>query len=177
MIKEIGEMVLKLAETAPDGILVFFPSYNTLDTFSSVWDGYGLTARIEAHKKLFIEGKKAKEFQKMREKFESEIDEGKGAIMMGVCKGKVSEGLDFSDKQARTVIMIGIPYAVFMDPKVILKKKYLNAKCDLAKKKGDTLFRLKGEDWYQQEATRAVNQAIGRVIRHQNDFGLIVMLD
>lgn len=33
-----------------------------------------------------------------------------GAVLMGVCRGKISEGMDFSDKAARCVIMIGIPY-------------------------------------------------------------------
>jgi len=33
-----------------------------------------------------------------------------GALLMGVCRGRISEGLDFSDNAARCVIMVGIPY-------------------------------------------------------------------
>jgi Rad3-related DNA helicase len=35
---------------------------------------------------------------------------GNGAILMGVCRGRISEGLDFSDNAARCVIIVGIPY-------------------------------------------------------------------
>lgn len=47
----------------------------------------------------------------------------------------------------------------------------------------DTCFRcmyqegLSGGDWYQLEASRAVNQAIGRVIRHKDDYGAIIFCD
>ena len=34
-----------------------------------------------------------------------------------------------------------------------------------------------GQDWYNLEAFRALNQAIGRVIRHKNDFGAVILLD
>ena len=36
---------------------------------------------------------------------------------------------------------------------------------------------LSGKEWYKQQATRAVNQAIGRVIRHKEDFGAIMLCD
>lgn len=51
-----------------------------------------------------------------------------GAILMGVCRGRISEGLDFSDNAARCVIMVGIPYPQLVDPKIILKRDYLDKK-------------------------------------------------
>ena len=55
-------------------------------------------------------------------------DESKGAILMAVCRGRISEGLDFSDNAARAVIIVGIPYPQMVDPKIILKKEYLDEK-------------------------------------------------
>ena len=47
-------------------------------------------------------------------------------MIFAVCSGKISEGLDFSDDAARSVIIIGIPYPMTIDPKTILKKHYLD---------------------------------------------------
>lgn len=42
----------------------------------------------------------------------------------------------------------------------------------------DTILQaLSGEEWYVQQAARAVNQAVGRVIRHQHDYGAIILCD
>jgi len=46
--------------------------------------------------------------------------------MFAVCRGKISEGLDFSDDAARCVMLIGIPYPMVLDPKTILKRHYLD---------------------------------------------------
>jgi hypothetical protein len=32
-------------------------------------------------------------------------------------------------------------------------------------------------EWYVQQAARAVNQAVGRVIRHRDDYGAVILLD
>jgi regulator of telomere elongation helicase 1 len=52
----------------------------------------------------------------------------RGAILMGVCRGRISEGLDFSDNAARLVLVVGIPNPQVTDPKVILKQQYLDEK-------------------------------------------------
>lgn len=38
-------------------------------------------------------------------------------------------------------------------------------------------YMLRGGEWYTQQASRAVNQAVGRVIRHRNDYGAIILCD
>ena len=49
------------------------------------------------------------------------------------------------------------------------------------KKENQTLpnpqLTLSGAEWYSQQAHRAVNQAVGRVIRHKSDYGAILFLD
>lgn len=42
-----------------------------------------------------------------------------GALLIAVCRGKVSEGLDFTDDNARAVVTIGIPFPNIKDLQVI----------------------------------------------------------
>lgn len=49
----------------------------------------------------------------------------KGAIFMAVCRGKVSEGLDFANAYGRAVLITGLPFPPLKDPRVILKQRYL----------------------------------------------------
>lgn len=65
-----------------------------------------------------LEPKSKHELPAAMQRFSSAIAAGKGAIFMAVCRGKVSEGLDFADGLARGVIVTGIPYPPFKDPKV-----------------------------------------------------------
>ncbi|KAF5740961.1 Fanconi anemia group J protein isoform X2 [Tripterygium wilfordii] len=93
-----------------------------------------------------------------------------GAGFLAVCRGKVSEGIDFSDDNARVVIIVGIPFPNINDIQVALKKRYNDTY-----KTSKNL--LSGSEWYCQQAFRALNQAAGRCIRHRFDYGAIILLD
>ena len=100
----------------------------------------------------------------------------RGAILFAVCRGKVSEGLDFANELCRLVVCVGIPYPPLRDVQIEQKKKFLSWKASIVQKAG--LERsLTGEQWYSQQAFRALNQGIGRTIRHKNDWGSVVLLD
>lgn len=46
--------------------------------------------------------------------------------MAGVCRGTLSEGIDFTDEAARCVIMIGVPYPKLSAPRIFLKRHFLD---------------------------------------------------
>lgn len=77
---------------------------------------------------IYVEPKEKVAFNNTMENYYAKINDNnsRGAIFMGVCRGKVSEGLDFADANGRAVIVIGLPYPPMMDPKIILKKRYLD---------------------------------------------------
>ena len=57
-------------------------------------------------------------FQAAYDEFTKNLESSTGgASFFAVCRGKVSEGLDFADKAGRAVIITGIPFAMAMDPK------------------------------------------------------------
>ncbi|KAI4462776.1 dna repair dead helicase rad3/xp-d subfamily member [Holotrichia oblita] len=172
-LSSLGRTILNFMRMIPGGLLIFFPSYPTLRQCQDHWQQEGTWSSMNALKTIFIEPRDKNSFNNVMNEYYATIDNpnSKGAIFMGVCRGKVSEGLDFADMNGRAVMIIGLPYPPFKDPKVILKQRYL----DICHAK-DKQF-LRGEDWYSLEATRAVNQAVGRVIRHKDDYGAIILLD
>ena len=48
---------------------------------------------------------------------------------------------------------------------------------NVGKTTGKTATAQSADDWYKIEGTRAVNQALGRIIRHKDDFGAVILAD
>lgn len=71
-----------------------------------------------------------------------------------MCRGKVSEGLDFTDKAGRAVIITGIPYAVKTDPKARAQAVWL------AERWGSAFWRA--VVWRETQGDRPVELPLGR---------------
>lgn len=167
----LGQSIVKVAKSVPDGLLIFFTTYRLMQKYQKFWESNGIWDDIERQKPIFTEPKGKKELKSVMLQYYTSVNENLGAIFMAVLKGKVSEGLDFADMYGRGVIVVGIPCAPYKTPKVVLKKGCLDGNRTV-KNKLPT-----GEEWYYLEAVRAVNQAIGRVIRHKDDYGMILLMD
>ncbi|XP_021298609.1 regulator of telomere elongation helicase 1 isoform X2 [Herrania umbratica] len=183
--QELGNAIVNFARIVPDGLLVFFPSYYLLDQCISYWKNMGnansstIWERMCKFKKPVIEPRQSSLFPLAIEDYMSKLKDTStsGAVFFAVCRGKVSEGLDFADHAGRAVVITGMPFATRTDPKVRLKREYLDLQTQSPREGCKMLKLLTGEEWYNQQASRAVNQAVGRVIRHRHDYGAIIFCD
>ncbi|XWS14360.1 hypothetical protein CRYUN_Cryun35bG0002700 [Craigia yunnanensis] len=195
----LGKSLEEICKIVPGGSLIFFPSYKLMEKLCNRWRKTGQWSRLNARKPLFVEprGGNQEEFENVLEGYYDSVSQAKkpafgrkrrmkktddnviestkftdreGAAFLAVFRGKVSEGIDFSDDNARVVIVVGIPFPNVNDIQIALKKKYNDTY-----KSSRNL--LSGSEWYCHQAFRALNQALGRCIRHKYDYGAIILLD
>ena len=171
MILRYGEGVLKLAARIPNGVLIFFPQRRFMLESLRVWrerkvvtEGRGKL--LLDGKLVFVEGGHARENRKVVEEYKKAAESQRGAVLCGVFRGRNAEGSNFPYEQARGIFLIGVPYADYSDPVVKAQIDYFNRKS-----------RGLGERWYVMDAFRAANQAMGRGIRHRDDWCNFILMD
>lgn len=256
----LGMLLLGLLPAVPDGALAFFTSYDHIRFCVSCWQsGDGALWKALNHcKPIFIEpsassgGTKVKEaFKEMHQSYLTTINAGvldgtsRGALFLGVARGKIAEGIDFADQYARAVFIVGIPFPSIKEPAIEQKRRWnqdrfseeksllinealahkerertsarppsqnfahqgVRSLLDAGNRRtiptqnqgpshpsildlpfktisdwhsidemGASLF-LNDAMWYDAQAFRAVNQTLGRCIRHASDYGAIIFLD
>jgi chromosome transmission fidelity protein 1 len=96
-----------------------------------------------------------------------------GAFLLAVIGGRLSEGINFSDELGRCVIVIGLPYANPNTAEQKAKIAYITEKAAATSGGGVAAAR----DFSDNTCMRAVNQAIGRAVRHKNDWSAILLFD
>lgn len=190
---ELGRSLIQLATVIPDGMLVFFPSYSSLYSSLEVWKRLGpgpdrgrpsIWEHLQRRKRIVAEERDSSAFAAAILAHKANVDAGNGSMLLAVCRGKVSEGIDFSDQYGRAVIITGLPYPSAFDPRVVLKreiadeqKRLRQAPSHLRPKGVGDKKKLSGSEWYSGQAMRAVNQAVGRAIRHRFDYGAIILCE
>lgn len=149
------------------GILVFLPSFTVMEKLVSEWRASGKWVKLlHAADIVVSEPKSSKRFHEVLTAYMEQLDTGSCGIMLAVFRGKISEGMNFSDQYARVVITIGIPYPTKYAPRILMTQEYLNS-----------ISPGSGDVWYRMQAFTALNQALGRCLRHKDDFGAVLIVD
>ena len=109
-----------------------------------------------------------------------------GALMLCVCGGKLSEGINFKDALGRLVVMVGLPYANPEEPELKARMRYLDERGGgfgartatlPVLLKNDATTKTRGRRYYEALCMRSVNQSVGRAIRHVGDYAAILFCD
>ncbi|KAK4765276.1 hypothetical protein SAY86_026366 [Trapa natans] len=205
MIEELGLLICNLVSVIPEGIVVFFSSFDYEDQVYNMWKASGILERFKRKKRVFREPRKSSEVEQVLKEYKEAIDASSsgnlkdsthGAIFLAVVGGKVSEGINFSDGMGRCIVMVGLPYPNPSDIELMERIKHIDGLRELtlsvskssvmdeiSSKNAQAGFQVlrscghKGKAYYENLCMKAVNQSIGRAIRHRGDYAAILLVD
>ncbi|WP_456419993.1 ATP-dependent DNA helicase [Methanocaldococcus infernus] len=159
--EKANEIILKMLEAINDNTLILFKSFEDLENFYNY-----LKLRIDKlnlrNKKIHVyeRGMGGEEAKELQERFKKE-----GGILLAT--GRFSEGVDFPGETLVGVIIDSLPFPV---PTPLLKKE----REILMKRVGSwEAFLLTSFD----RMAKTLVQMIGRLIRTEKDYGVVVIQD
>ncbi|KAL2017210.1 hypothetical protein VTK56DRAFT_2417 [Thermocarpiscus australiensis] len=226
---------------APDPATVAAPAQGTAPTHqSTLWD------RLAAKKALFRETKGGSSDDILQRYTDATLSPSSasssaragsatrkwtrktGAVLLSVVGGKLSEGINFSDRLGRCVVVVGLPYPNIHSPEWKARIEYIESTAlarlqaqaqaqhqdqgqvltspscpssdagpcattaepvslspEQQRQRGPVLSREEAlaqakqaaREFYENACMRAVNQSIGRAIRHRGDYAAVVLVD
>ncbi|KAK7105053.1 hypothetical protein V1264_019674 [Littorina saxatilis] len=126
----------------------------------------GILDQVQKQKLLFIETPDAAETSLALLNYQKACENGRGAVLLSVARGKVSEGIDFDHHYGRAVIMFGVPY-------VYTQSRILKARLEYLRDN----FQIRENDFLTFDAMRHAAQCVGRALRGKTDYGIMVFAD
>ena len=182
MMEALGNCLLQLSNIIPDGLVVFFPSYAYLEQVVLRWQKKGSGAvkpiwdRLQERKPIFRESKATTGIDDVLDRYSQAIATGHGGLLLSVIGGKMSEGINFSDALGRGVVVVGLPFPNIQSAQWKAKLEYIEQSTATRTGSRDE-GKAAARDFYENACMRAVNQSIGRAIRHKGDYASILLLD
>ncbi|CAD7926345.1 unnamed protein product [Amoebophrya sp. A120] len=203
LLRDLGLSLVKMCSDIPGGVLIFFPSYTFLNKIAGFWrSNFGrcpelqnqtIWDALEQTKKNIVKEESALDIEELKAQYSNYIEQDGEALLLGVMRAKCSEGISFNDHYCRAVIVVGLAYPAREAPEIKHKMQYntwwrkavqqqqaLNDRNAAMKGQAAPAKQnvpITGDAWYGQEAFRAINQALGRCVRHKDDYGCLILLD
>jgi chromosome transmission fidelity protein 1 len=170
LIHELGQTIMNALNVVPDGIVCFFPSYSYLEFVLGEWAKGNIFDALKLKRPVFIEGNSAKATEALIEAYSKTILSGnsKGALLFGVMGGRLSEGINFSDRLARLVLIVGLPFPNINDPETAERISYYVQR--KSKGKPITDYKVFQAEYMENLCIRSVNQTIGMSIYFTNSY-------
>lgn len=166
VLQNYGKLLIDFCKFTPDGVVVFFPSYLYMERIISFWQGGGILDQVWKYKLILVETPDSQETSLALETYRTACNNGRGAVLLCVARGKVSEGIDFDHHYGRTVICIGVPYQY-------TESRILKARLEFLRE----TYRIKENEFLAFDAMRHAAQCLGRVLRGKDDYGIMVLAD
>lgn len=135
--------------------ILFFPSFSLLAQFSDISEGTGRDCYFEE------QGMTQEELMATVHDFKL----GDCSVMFAVMGGRISEGIDFPDRELEIAVLVGIPF-----PKPTARQRSLLNYYDVKFGKG-------WEYTVKAPTVRKMMQSIGRLLRRESDRGAALILD
>lgn len=135
--RELGLLLCNLVTVVPEGIVVFFPSFDYENRVYENWQSSGILQRITKKKHVFREPRSNMDVESVLKEYKDTIDSlsgensevnqtsHSGAILLAVVGAKLSEGINLSDGMGRCIIMVGLPYASPSDIELLERIKHI----------------------------------------------------
>ncbi|VUZ41896.1 unnamed protein product, partial [Hymenolepis diminuta] len=164
--RNYGHLLAEMASIVPDGIVAFFPSYHYLESTFAMWYEQNLIQKIQQYKLLFVETTDSEETGLALASYQKACENGRGAILLSVARGKVSEGIDFDHHLGRCVIMFGVPY-------VYTQSRIFKARLEYLRDQ----YNIRPNEFITFDAMRHAAQCLGRAIRGKSDYGIMILAD
>ncbi|CAG5118386.1 unnamed protein product, partial [Candidula unifasciata] len=164
--RNYGNLLVEMVTIVPDGVVCFFTSYIYMETIVAAWYEQGIIDQIQKHKLLFIETQDAAETSLALLNYQKACENGRGAVLLSVARGKVSEGIDFDHHYGRAVIMFGVPY-------VYTQSRILKARLEYLRDQ----YQIRENDFLTFDAMRHAAQCVGRALRGKTDYGILIFAD
>jgi DNA excision repair protein ERCC-2 len=163
---QLTERCLEVVRGTPGNTAIFAASYEVLEGLLKT----DLPDRVaDLGRDLYAEHRKLSSTANdaLVAKFKQDGRGGKKNVLLGVCGGRNSEGVDFPGLEMLSVVVVGVPLAR-MTHSINQLILYYTGQFGI----------YKGKDYaYTLPAMRRTNQAAGRPIRTLSDYGAIVLLD
>lgn len=166
VVRNYGNLLLEFSRITPDGVVVFFPSYLYMESIISMWQGMGILDLVWNYKLILVETPDSQESSLALETYRTACCNGRGAVLLCVARGKVSEGIDFDHHYGRTVLCIGVPFQY-------TESRILKARLEFLREN----YRIRENDFLSFDALRHAAQCLGRVLRGKDDYGVMVLAD